>query len=95
MITRRQATLGLAATPLAAVVTSISPAEAQDARFDGVTIRAATWGGSWRDRIHELIGSDLEKRGAKVEYVIGNALENFNKLIAARGQKPPFDVMEF
>ena len=70
-------------------------AEAQEQRFDGVTIRVATWGGSWRDRIHELIGSELEKRGAKVEYVIGNALENFNKLIAARGQRPPFDLMEF
>ena len=64
-------------------------------RFDGMTLRVATWGGSWRDRIQELIGSELEKRGAKVEYVIGNALENFNKLVAARGQKPPFDVMEF
>ncbi len=69
--------------------------QAQEQRFDGVTLRVATWGGSWRDRMHELIGSELEKRGAKVEYVIGNALENFNKLIAARGQKPPFDVMEF
>lgn len=68
---------------------------AGDERFDGVTIRVATWGGSWRDRIHELIGAELERRGAKVEYVVANALENFNKLIAARGQKPPFDVMEF
>src|SRR5690606_17418239 len=25
----------------------------------------------------------------------GNALDNFNKLLAARGQTPPFDVMEF
>src|SRR5579871_6249658 len=70
-------------------------ASAQDDRFDGVTIRVATWGGSWRDRVQELIGAEFEKRGGKVEYVIGNALENFNKLIAARGQKPPFDVMEF
>jgi putative spermidine/putrescine transport system substrate-binding protein len=70
-------------------------ASAQNERFDGVTIRVATWGGSWRDRIQELIGAEFEKRGGKVEYVIGNALENFNKLIAARGQKPPFDVMEF
>ena len=69
--------------------------QAQEERFDGVTIRVATWGGSWRDRMQELIGAEFEKRGGKVEYVIGNALENFNKLIAARGQKPPFDVMEF
>lgn len=63
--------------------------------MDGVTLRVATWGGSWRDRIEELIGSQLERRGIKVQYVVGNPLENFNKLIAARGQKPPFDVMEF
>ena len=80
---------------LGATVLPGQPGMAQEQRFDGVTIRVATWGGSWRDRIHELIGSELERRGAKVEYVIGNALENFNKLIAARGQKPPFDVMEF
>src|SRR5580692_6790946 len=78
-----------------AAVAAAGSASAQDERFDGVVIRVATWGGSWRDRIQELIGAEFEKRGGKVEYVIGNALENFNKLIAARGQKPPFDVMEF
>ena len=80
---------------LALLALSVMPVQAQEERFDGVTIRVATWGGSWRDRMQELIGAEFEKRGGKVEYVIGNALENFNKLIAARGQKPPFDVMEF
>jgi putative spermidine/putrescine transport system substrate-binding protein len=90
-------TRGLAAVVMAALamVAATVGVQAQDERFDGVTIRVATWGGSWRDRMQELIGSEFEKRGGKVEYVIGNALENFNKLIAARGQKPPFDVMEF
>ncbi len=83
----------LALLGTAATLVAVPTAEAQ--RFDGVTIRVATWGGSWRDRIHELIGTEFEKRGGKVEYVIGNALENFNKLLAARGQRPPFDVMEF
>jgi putative spermidine/putrescine transport system substrate-binding protein len=86
------------AAALVAALALLTPsvgAQALDDRFDGVTIRVATWGGSWRDRMQELIGSEFEKRGGKVEYVIGNALENFNKLIAARGQKPPFDVMEF
>ena len=76
-------------------LTMAAPDSTAQQRFDGITLRIGTWGGSWRDRIHELIGSELEKRGAKVEYVIGNPLENFNKLVAARGQKPPFDVMEF
>jgi len=90
-ITRRAA---LAAAVLGAFHLAI-PAKASDQRFDGVTIRVATWGGSWRDRIQELIGAEFEKRGGKVEYVVGNALENFNKLIVAAGQEPPFDVMEF
>src|SRR5689334_4364919 len=83
------------ALALLAVLVMPTWTQAQEERFDGVTIRVATWGGSWRDRMQELIGSEFEKRGGKVEYVIGNALENFNKLIVARGQKPPFDVMEF
>src|ERR1700722_7791211 len=70
-------------------------AAAQNERFDGTTIRVATWGGSWRDRIQELIGQEFEKRGGHIEYVIGNPLDNFNKLIASRGQRPPFDVVEF
>ena len=69
-------------------------ASAREPRFDGVTLRVATWGGSWRDAIHELIGKELEKRGAKVEYVIGNPRDNMAKLIAARGREVPFDVME-
>ena len=69
-------------------------ASAQEPRFDGTSIRIATYGGSWRDAIHELIGKELERRGAKVEYVIGNPRDSLNKLIAARGRDVPFDVLE-
>lgn len=75
------------------VLTTGQVVSAQE-RLDGVTLRVATWGGSWKDAIHELIGRELEKRGAKVEYVIGNPRDNLNKLIAARGRDVPFDVME-
>lgn len=71
-----------------------APAVGQDRRLDGVTLRVATWGGSWRDAVHELIGQELEKRGAKLEYVLGNPRDNLGKLIAARGREAPFDVME-
>lgn len=75
---------------------ALSPIQAAAEReFDGVTLRVATWGGSWRDRMQELIGTEFEKRGGKVDYVVGNALENFSKLIAARGQEAPFDLIEF
>ena len=81
---------------LSLTVLASVPIEAYAAeRFDGVTIRVATWGGSWRDRIHKLIGEKFEERGGKVEYVIGNPLQNFNKLIAAKGSDVPFDIMEF
>jgi putative spermidine/putrescine transport system substrate-binding protein len=94
MISKRRWLAAAGVTALALLAPNIG-VQAQEERFDGVTIRVGTWGGSWRDRMQELIGVEFEKRGGKVEYVIGNALENFNKLIAARGQKPPFDVMEF
>ena len=62
--------------------------------LDGTTIRVATWGGSWRDALHQLIGTRLEAQGAKMEYVLANPSENFAKLVAARGREVPFDVME-
>jgi putative spermidine/putrescine transport system substrate-binding protein len=70
-------------------------AVAKDKPFEGVTLRVGTWGGSWLKRIKGTVGIELEKRGAKIEYVIGNPGDNLAKLIAARGQTPPFDVMEF
>ena len=64
-------------------------------RFAGVTLRVGTWGGSWREARHELIGKKLEELGAKVEYVLGHPRDNFAKLIAARGHgDTPLDVME-
>jgi putative spermidine/putrescine transport system substrate-binding protein len=69
-------------------------ARAQEPRFDGVTLRVATWGGGNRDFVHEKVGTELEKRGAKVEYVAGSPPENLAKLIAARGRPAPFDVVE-
>ncbi len=79
MISKRRWLAAVGVTALALLAPSIG-SQAQEERFDGVTIRVGTWGGSWRDRMQELIGAEFEKRGGKVEYVIGNALENFNKL---------------
>ena len=42
-------------------------AAAQEVRFDGVTLTVGTFGGSWRDRIHEYIGSKVEALGGKIE----------------------------
>lgn len=74
------------------VLGSLQSVSAQ--KLDGTTLRVATWGGSWRDTLHALIGKKLEAMGVKMEYVIGNPPENFAKLVAARGRAVPFDVME-
>ncbi len=92
---KRIGIVGLAVVGALAAVW-IGDGRAQDAkRFDGVTLRVGTWGGSWREARHELIGKKLEALGAKVEYVLGHPRDNFAKLIAARGRgDTPLDVME-
>ncbi len=76
------------------VLLMASPPLTAQRPLDGTTIRVATWGGSWRDALHQLIGTRLEAQGAKMEYVLANPTENFAKLVAARGREAPFDVME-
>src|SRR5690606_38926422 len=60
----------------------------------GVTLRVGTYGGVWKDAVDQHVSKKLEAMGAKIEYVIGNPAENFSKIIAARGQSVPIDVME-
>jgi putative spermidine/putrescine transport system substrate-binding protein len=66
----------------------------EETRFAGVTLRVATWGGATRDALRDHVAVEIEKRGGKVEFVIGSPQDNLAKLIAARGQAP-FDVYEF
>ena len=61
MISKRRWLAAVGATALALLAPSIGT-QAQEERFDGVTIRVGTWGGSWRDRMQELIGAEFEKR---------------------------------
>jgi putative spermidine/putrescine transport system substrate-binding protein len=61
--------------------------------FDGVTLKVATWGGSWKENIVTEIAPKFEAMGGKIEFVTGSPQSNLAKLIAARG-KAPFDVME-
>jgi putative spermidine/putrescine transport system substrate-binding protein len=89
-IARRSLILATIACGLAAA--GAAPACAGD--LDGVTLRVATWGGSWLQFIRGAIEPRLTARGATVEYVLGNPNENLAKLLAARGQPLPFDVAE-
>jgi spermidine/putrescine-binding protein len=66
---------------------------AQEQRFDGVTLRLATFGGGWDKAVQDLIGQEFEKRGGKMQYVLSPPRESLAKLIAARGNIP-FDVLE-
>ena len=66
---------------------------AQDKPFEGVTLKVATWGGSWKENMENKIVPKFEELGGTIEFVTGSPQSNLAKLIAARGQAP-FDVME-
>jgi putative spermidine/putrescine transport system substrate-binding protein len=70
------------------------PAPSQAGRFDGVTVRLGTFGGKWRDIVEEHVAQAFAAEGGKLEYVLGQPANNVARLIAARGQEPPFDVLE-
>lgn len=88
----------LAARPLLALLLAASSlalsAPALAGQFDGVTLRIATFGGKWRDVVDKHVGKAFEAEGGKIEYVLGQPAQNMAKLVAARGQAAPFDVME-
>jgi putative spermidine/putrescine transport system substrate-binding protein len=67
---------------------------AQNKRFDGVSLRVATYGGPWLDGLQEQVATDMEKLGAKIEFDTGSPNEHLAKLIVARGGAIPFDVTE-
>jgi len=67
---------------------------AAQARFDGVTVKLATFGGRWRDIVEKYVVKPFEAQGGKVEFVLGQPAQNMAKLIAARGQPAPFDLYE-
>lgn len=85
---------GIATLSVAALALAGAPAAAQEPRFDGVTLRFATFGGGWEKAIHDFIGIELEKRGGKVEYIAAPPRDALARLIAARGREAPFDVLE-
>jgi putative spermidine/putrescine transport system substrate-binding protein len=63
-------------------------------RFDGVTLRVATYGGPWGDGMKKLIGPEFAKLGGTLEIVTGSPAGHLAKLIVARGKEPPFDLCE-
>ena len=47
----------------------VIPGNAAAQRFDGVTLRVATYGGPWKDGMQALIGAEMEKLGGKIEFL--------------------------
>ena len=92
MITRRDLVGALSLSPLLQSIMSQSAFAQQ--RFDGVTLRVATFGGPWKDAIDSLVGTSLRDRGATVEYVTGEPKDSLSKAILTRGREPQFDVIE-
>jgi putative spermidine/putrescine transport system substrate-binding protein len=58
------------------------------------TLRVGSYGGTFTAAQKKYIG-DLftERTGMKVQYVDASATDLLSKLIAAKGRKPPFDVV--
>ena len=59
-----------------------------------VTLRVATFPGTWSEAIRSEVGSVLEEAGITLEFIGGNSSEFLARLVAARGQDAPFDVVE-
>jgi putative spermidine/putrescine transport system substrate-binding protein len=70
-------------------------AAAADMPLAGEKLRVGTWGGTWMQLLQQYVDPALQSRGATVEYVPGQPDGNLAKLIAARGQRPPMDVIEY
>ncbi len=86
-------TLQIVAASFLAFCALSATTEAQQ-RFDGVTLRVATYGGPWGDGIKQLIGPEFAKLGGTLEIVTGAPRGHLAKLIVARGDEPPFDLCE-
>src|SRR4051812_14062977 len=84
----------LIASLAVALATASIASTAVAGQFDGVTVRIGTFGGKWRDVVDAHVAKEFEKEGGKIEYVLGQPANNMAKLIAARGQEPPFDILE-
>lgn len=58
------------------------------------TITVGILGASWTDRLSKAVQPEMDAAGIKVNYVAGGAEEWLPRLLAARGQQPPVDVVE-
>jgi putative spermidine/putrescine transport system substrate-binding protein len=79
---------------VAAFAVLLAAAPAKAGQFDGIRVRIGTFGGKWRDIVEDHVGKAFAAEGGTLEYLLGQPANNVAKLIAARGQEPPIDVLE-
>jgi ABC-type Fe3+ transport system substrate-binding protein len=79
---------------VAGLMFAAMPQASAQKKFDNTKIRIATFPGTWEIRIREEVGPAMEKAGIEMEFVGGRTEAFLSKLIAARGQEIPFDVVE-
>jgi putative spermidine/putrescine transport system substrate-binding protein len=63
-------------------------------KFDNVTITIGTFGGPWIDRIVGGLTDEMKAAGITMKFVGGSSTDFLAKMIAAKGQASPFDVVE-
>ena len=76
-ITKTFTSVAMAVGIVSAVATSATAGE-----FDGVTLKVATWGGSWKENMEKVIVPKFEALGGKIEFVTGSPASSFAKLVA-------------
>ena len=86
--------LGVVSAVAGLMFAAMPQASAQTKMFDNTKIRIATFPGTWEIRIREEVGPAMEKAGIEMEFIGGRTESFLQKLIAARGQEIPFDVVE-
>jgi spermidine/putrescine-binding protein len=93
MLPRYSSRVFFVGTIIASLSVLSTPATSQE-RFDGQTLRVATFGAIWKDTVDELVASKIRELGAKVEFVAGEPKDSLSKLILSRGRAPDFDLVE-
>jgi ABC-type Fe3+ transport system substrate-binding protein len=86
--------IAVLAASLIGIGIGIGNAAAQQQHFDNVTLRVATFPGTWATLIRSQIGESLEAQGIKLEFIPGTSAQFLAKLVASKGQPAPFDVVE-
>lgn len=87
--------LAVAAVLVAANGAAFAQADGGTKKYAGQTLRVATFGGTWQKWVEQTVGSRFkEETGADVQFVPGIPAQFMAQMASAKGQTPPFDVVD-